>query len=89
MLHRNEEISLEEILKHLRIEEESRFRDMNEEKSNGETSKANVVANPPNKGKGNGKNKGKGQKPLGPRRMRDNLKVPGTLLCVWQEWKLF
>ena len=68
MFHRNEEISLEEILKHFTIEEESRSGDMNEEQSNGETSKANVVANPPNKGKGNGKNKGQGQKPLGPKK---------------------
>ncbi|XP_062075176.1 uncharacterized protein LOC133779203 [Humulus lupulus] len=54
MLHRNEEISLEEIRQHLRIEQESRSRDFNDEKSNGVTSKANAVANPPNKGKGNG-----------------------------------
>ena len=74
ILHRNEEISLEEILKHLRIEEESRSRDLNDEKSNGETSKANVVANPPNKGKGNGKNKGKGYKLLGPMKNKGQFK---------------
>ena len=74
ILHRNEEISLEEILKHLRIEEEFRLRDMNEEKSNRETSKANVVANPPNKGKGNGKNKGKGQESLGPKKNEGQFK---------------
>ncbi|XP_062093935.1 uncharacterized protein LOC133799969 [Humulus lupulus] len=60
ILHRNKDISLEEILKHLRIEEEYYSRDINEE-SNGETSKANAMANPPSKGKGIGKNKGKGQ----------------------------
>ena len=58
----------------MRIEEESCSRDKNVEESNGETSKANVVANPPNKGKGNGKNKGKGQKPLEPKKNEGQFK---------------
>ncbi|XP_062086306.1 uncharacterized protein LOC133792418 [Humulus lupulus] len=49
--HKNDEISLEQILKHLKIEEESHSRDNNEEESNGETSKDNVVAKLPNNGK--------------------------------------
>ena len=52
IINKNEEILLDDILKHLRIGEESRSRDKNMEESNGETSKANVVAKSPNNNKG-------------------------------------
>ena len=54
ILHKNEDYSLEEIQKHIRIEEESICRDKLVEGSNGETSKANAVSqpkHPKNKGK--------------------------------------
>ncbi|RVW54011.1 Copia protein [Vitis vinifera] len=56
ILHKSEDYSLEEIQKHLRIEEESRSRDKMVEESNGGTNKANVVskANHP-RGKNNDK----------------------------------
>ncbi|RVW58052.1 Retrovirus-related Pol polyprotein from transposon TNT 1-94 [Vitis vinifera] len=44
ILHKSEDYSLEEIQKHLRIEEESRSRDKMVEESNGGTNKANVVS---------------------------------------------
>ncbi|XP_062100265.1 endochitinase At2g43610-like [Humulus lupulus] len=62
----------------MRIEEESRSRDKNVEKYNGETSKANVVAKPPNNNKGKeiGKPKGKDCKPLGPKKNEGQFKSP-------------
>ncbi|RVW92427.1 Retrovirus-related Pol polyprotein from transposon TNT 1-94 [Vitis vinifera] len=44
ILHKSEDYSLEEIQKHLRIEEESRSRDKMVEESNGGTNKANAVS---------------------------------------------
>ncbi|RVW77298.1 Retrovirus-related Pol polyprotein from transposon TNT 1-94 [Vitis vinifera] len=44
ILHKSEDYSLEEIQKHLRIEEESRSRDKMVEKSNGGTNKANAIS---------------------------------------------
>ena len=44
ILHKSEDYSLEEIQKHLRIEEKSRSRDKMVEESNGGTNKANVVS---------------------------------------------
>ncbi|RVW24418.1 Retrovirus-related Pol polyprotein from transposon TNT 1-94 [Vitis vinifera] len=57
ILHKSEDYSLEEIQKHLRIEEESRSRDKMVEESNGGTNKANAVskANHP-RGKNNKRN---------------------------------
>ena len=46
ILHKNEDYSLEEIQKHIRIEEESICRDKLVEGSNEETSKANAVSQP-------------------------------------------
>ena len=46
ILHKSEDYSLEEIQKHLRIEEELRSRDKVVEKSNGGTNKASVVSKP-------------------------------------------
>ena len=57
ILHDSKEFSLEEIQKHLRIEEESRVRDKNENSYDG-ISKANVVNKPIQTNKGN-KFKGK------------------------------
>ena len=64
ILHKNEDYSLEEIQKHIRIEEESICRDKLVEGSNGETSKENAVSQPKHP-----KNKGKkgNKKPLGPK----------------------
>ncbi|KAL6346382.1 hypothetical protein AAG906_033178 [Vitis piasezkii] len=45
ILHKSEDYSLEEIQKHLRIEEESRSRDKMVEEVNGGTNKANAVSN--------------------------------------------
>ena len=58
ILHKSEDYSLEEIQKHLRIEEESRSRDKMVEESNGGTNKANAVskANHP-RGKNNNNKK--------------------------------
>ncbi|XP_062080656.1 uncharacterized protein LOC133785440 [Humulus lupulus] len=78
ILHKNKEIPLEEILKNLSIEEESCSKDKNEKGSNGETSKDNVVGNPP-KGQGIGKNKGNGQRTLGPK------KNEGKILSNWYQ----
>ncbi|XP_019075962.1 uncharacterized protein LOC109122729 [Vitis vinifera] len=44
IFHKSEDYSLEEIQKHLRIEEESRSRDKMVEESNGGTNKANAVS---------------------------------------------
>ncbi|RVW74280.1 Retrovirus-related Pol polyprotein from transposon TNT 1-94 [Vitis vinifera] len=44
ILHKSEDYSLEEIQKHLRIEEESRSRDKMVEESNGGTNKANAIS---------------------------------------------
>uniref|UniRef100_F6HXW6 CCHC-type domain-containing protein n=1 Tax=Vitis vinifera TaxID=29760 RepID=F6HXW6_VITVI len=59
ILHKSEDYSLEEIQKHLLIEEESRSRDKMVEESNGGTNKANAVskANHP-RGKNNKRNSG-------------------------------
>ncbi|RVX23596.1 Retrovirus-related Pol polyprotein from transposon TNT 1-94 [Vitis vinifera] len=46
ILHKSEDYSLEEIQKHLRIEEESRSRDKMVEESNGGTNKANAFQRP-------------------------------------------
>ena len=64
IFHKNEDYSLEEIQKHIRIEEESICRDKLVEGSNGETSKANAVSQPKHH-----KNKVKkgNEKPLGPK----------------------
>ncbi|KAL6335999.1 hypothetical protein AAG906_003626 [Vitis piasezkii] len=44
IIHKSEDYSLEEIQKHLRIEEESRSRDKMVEESNGGTNKANAIS---------------------------------------------
>ncbi|KAL6322658.1 hypothetical protein AAG906_015344 [Vitis piasezkii] len=61
ILHKSEDYSLEEIQKHLRIEEESRSRDKMVEESNGGTNKANAIskANHP-RGKNNNNKKNSG-----------------------------
>ena len=46
ILHKSEDYSLEEIKKHLQIEEESRSRDKVVEESNGGSNKASVVSKP-------------------------------------------
>lgn len=79
ILHKNEDYSLEEIQKHIRIKEESICRDNLVEGSNEETSKANATSKVPNKN--NGKTK-KGDT-LGPHPKQKKSKVEKVyVLCV-------
>ena len=70
ILHKNEDYSLEEIQKHIRIEEESICRDKLVEGSNEETSKANATSKVPNKNKG----KTKKSDTLGPKSKPNQFK---------------
>ncbi|KAM6541489.1 hypothetical protein CsatB_005936 [Cannabis sativa] len=72
ILHKNEDYSLEEIQKHIRIEEESRLRDKgNVKEPKDEVSKANAVSNKHHKGNNNNKS---GGKYLGPRKDNSQFK---------------
>ncbi|RVW62312.1 Retrovirus-related Pol polyprotein from transposon TNT 1-94 [Vitis vinifera] len=74
ILHKSEDYSLEEIQKHLRIEEESRSRDKMVEESNGGTNKANAIskANHP-KGKNNNNKKNFGNY-MSPKKNQEQFK---------------
>ena len=74
ILHKSEDYSLEEIQKHLRIEEESRSRDKMVEESNGGTNKANAVskANHP-KGKNNNDKRNSGNY-MSPKKNQEQFK---------------
>ncbi|RVW22265.1 Retrovirus-related Pol polyprotein from transposon TNT 1-94 [Vitis vinifera] len=74
ILHKSEDYSLEEIQKHLRIEEESRSRDKMVEKSNGGTNKANAVskANHP-RGKNNNDKRNSGNS-MSPKKNQEQFK---------------
>ena len=63
-----EDYSLEQLQKHLRIEEESRVRDKLERGNLGTTSKANAVSKPKKSNKKNSENK------LGPKKDQDKFK---------------
>ena len=74
ILHKSEDYSLEEIQKHLRIEEESRSRDKVVKESNGGTNKANVVSKPNHlKGKNNNNKKNFGNF-MGPNKNQKQFK---------------
>ena len=68
LLHNSEDYSLEQLQKHLRIEEESRVRDKLEKGNLGTTSKANAVSKPKKSNKKNSENK------LGPKKDQDKFK---------------
>ncbi|KAL6317021.1 hypothetical protein AAG906_026764 [Vitis piasezkii] len=74
ILHKSEDYSLEEIQKHLRIEEESRSRDKMVEESNGGTNKANAIskANHP-RGKNNNNKKNSGNY-MSPKKNQEQFK---------------
>ncbi|KAL6339480.1 hypothetical protein AAG906_033019 [Vitis piasezkii] len=74
ILHKSEDYSLEEIQKHLRIEEESRSRDKMVEESNGGTNKANAVskANHP-RGKNNNDKRNSGNY-MSPKKNQEQFK---------------
>ncbi|RVW44269.1 Retrovirus-related Pol polyprotein from transposon TNT 1-94 [Vitis vinifera] len=82
ILHKSEDYSLEEIQKHLRIEEESRSRDKMVEESNGGTNKANAVskANHP-KGKNNNNKKNSGNY-MSPKKNQEQFKGKKGLCFV-------
>ena len=79
ILHDSKEFSLEEIQKHLRIEEESRVRDKNENSYDG-ISKANVVNKPIQTNKGN-KFKGKFPGPKKDQGKFKKSKMGGCFVC--------
>ncbi|RVW93366.1 Retrovirus-related Pol polyprotein from transposon TNT 1-94 [Vitis vinifera] len=74
ILHKSEDYSLEEIQKHLRIEEELRSRDKMVEESNGGTNKANAIskANHP-RGKNNNNKKNSGNY-MSPKKNQEQFK---------------
>uniref|UniRef100_F6GYN1 CCHC-type domain-containing protein n=2 Tax=Vitis vinifera TaxID=29760 RepID=F6GYN1_VITVI len=74
ILHKSEDYSLEEIQKHLRIEEELRSRDKMVEESNGGTNKANAVskANHP-RGKNNNDKRNSGNY-MSPKKNQEHFK---------------
>ncbi|RVW46570.1 Retrovirus-related Pol polyprotein from transposon TNT 1-94 [Vitis vinifera] len=74
ILHKSEDYSLEEIQKHLRIEEESRSRDKMVEESNGGTNKVNAVskANHP-RGKNNNDKRNSGNY-MSPKKNQEQFK---------------
>ncbi|RVW89177.1 Retrovirus-related Pol polyprotein from transposon TNT 1-94 [Vitis vinifera] len=74
ILHKSEDYSLEEIQKHLRIEEESRSRDKMVEESNDGTNKANAIskANHP-RGKNNNNKKNSGNY-MSPKKNQEQFK---------------
>ena len=72
ILHKNEDYTLEEIQKHIRIEEESRIRDKGVNESKDETSKANAVSHK-NPKRNNNNKKGSGN-PLGPKKDHEQFK---------------
>ncbi|RVW29768.1 Retrovirus-related Pol polyprotein from transposon TNT 1-94 [Vitis vinifera] len=74
ILHKSEDYSLEEIQKHLHIEEESRLRDKMVEESNGGTNKANAVskANHP-RGKNNNDKRNSGNY-MSPKKNQEQFK---------------
>ncbi|XP_073059693.1 uncharacterized protein [Primulina eburnea] len=76
ILHSSENFSLEQIQKHMRIEEESMTRDKNENSYEG-TSKANVI-NQPTKFNNNNKRIGN---PFGPKKSIDKLKRKSKGAC--------
>ncbi|XP_073314695.1 uncharacterized protein [Primulina huaijiensis] len=76
ILHSSENFSLEQIQKHLRIEEESMTRDKNENSYEG-TSKANVIKQPT---QFNSNNKWKGN-PFGPKKSIDKIKKKSKGAC--------
>ncbi|RVX01764.1 hypothetical protein CK203_024444 [Vitis vinifera] len=82
ILHKSEDYSLEEIQKHLRIEEESRSRDKMVEESNDGTNKANAIskANHP-RGKNNNNKKNSGNY-MSPKKNQEQFKGKKGLCFV-------
>ena len=79
LLHDSKDYSLEELQKHLRIEEESKLRDKNEN-SYDDNNKANVVNKPSNKSNKGKQNQGNF---LGPKKEQEKFKkFKGTVLFV-------
>ena len=82
ILHKSEDYSLEEIQKHLRIEEESRSRDKVVEVSNDWTNKANMVSKPNHFKDKNNNNKRFSGILWAPTKIKKQFKRKVHVLCV-------